>query len=331
MTNRVRNAAMVPVQRTALATRDIELIRELISGLYAEHQARTRPIKGVEPDASMRGAMAGVLSAGVISTPGIEYMAGLIDTASHPMGVVVLEGNGELTDGRVLHRYNRGEGFMAPEGPFAARMCGGSVALLQIPRSAAAAMAEESTGLPAADLRFTAVAPVSRAAGARWVRTVRFGCQQLIDSRLTEMEPLIAAELSRLVTAAFLETFPNTAMTVTYLPAPGWAAPVAVRRAAAFIDGYADRPVTMAEIAEAAGVTARALQYAFRRHYDTTPSGYLRRVRLERAHLELSDAEPGDGVTVTAIARRWGWASPSQFSVAYRQRFGFPPGRTLRG
>jgi len=33
---------------------------------------------------------------------------------------------------------------------------------------------------------------------------------------------------------------------------------------------------------------------------------------------------------VAAIARRWGWASHSQFAVAYRKRFGVPPSHTLR-
>lgn len=82
-------------------------------------------------------------------------------------------------------------------------------------------------------------------------------------------------------------------------------------------------------LADAAGVTGRALQYAFRRHYDATPMGYLRRVRLERAHAELSDANPASGITVQAVARRWGWASLRQFTTAYQQRFGVLPGRTL--
>ena len=62
----------MPVQRAALVTRDIEMIRELISGMYAQHQARTRRIKGVAPDASVRGATAGMLRAGVISISGVE-------------------------------------------------------------------------------------------------------------------------------------------------------------------------------------------------------------------------------------------------------------------
>jgi AraC-like DNA-binding protein len=61
-------------------------------------------------------------------------------------------------------------------------------------------------------------------------------------------------------------------------------------------------------------VTAWALHYAFRRHYDITPAEYQRRVRLERAHRELQQAEPGDGLTVTEVARTWGWASTERFT-----------------
>jgi transcriptional regulator GlxA family with amidase domain len=111
---------------------------------------------------------------------------------------------------------------------------------------------------------------------------------------------------------------------------PGQVAPSALRRAVAFIDAHATEPVTLTQMAEAAGVTGRALQLAFLRHYDTTPTGYLRRVRLERAHRELRDADPSDGTTVAAIARRWGWANPSHFTVAYREAFGQYPRHTLR-
>ena len=55
-----------------------------------------------------------------------------------------------------------------------------------------------------------------------------------------------------------------------------------------------------------------------------------RRIRLERAHAELGDADPAGGLTVRSVARRWGWASHGQFTVAYQQRFGVRPSRTLR-
>ena len=92
----------------------------------------------------------------------------------------------------------------------------------------------------------------------------------------------------------------------------------------------ADQPLTLAEIAQATGIGARALQEAFRRHRGTTPTGYLRDARLSRVHRELLAADPTHGVTVTAIAARWGFAHRGRFAAAYRQAYGRSPQQTLR-
>jgi AraC-like DNA-binding protein len=104
----------------------------------------------------------------------------------------------------------------------------------------------------------------------------------------------------------------------------------ALGRAIAFIETHASTPITIDDIARAAGVTPRALQYAFARHLDTTPLGYLRGVRLACAHRELQVAAPGR-VTVSQVAQRWGFAKPSRFAGAYRAAYGRPPSQTLRG
>jgi AraC-like DNA-binding protein len=61
----------------------------------------------------------------------------------------------------------------------------------------------------------------------------------------------------------------------------------------------------------------------------TTPTAYLRRVRLDHAHQELVAADPAEQ-TVTGIAYRWGFPSPSRFAVYYRHVYGVLPGHTLR-
>lgn len=81
----------------------------------------------------------------------------------------------------------------------------------------------------------------------------------------------------------------------------------------------------------AAHVTVRAVQLAFRRHLDTTPMAYLRRVRLETLPPATPGCHPDDGTTVTAVAARWGFASPSQFAGRYRRTYGQLPSHTLRG
>jgi len=140
---------------------------------------------------------------------------------------------------------------------------------------------------------------------------------------------LIIGSTARLLAATALTVFPNTA-----LPAPGArdrsdASPATLRRAIAFIDEHAHDDIAGAEIAAAAGVTIRAVQLAFRRHLDTTPLGYLRRVRLDYAHRQLAAADPRHE-SVTAVAYRWGFANSSRFAAYYRQTYGVLPSHTLR-
>jgi len=111
------------------------------------------------------------------------------------------------------------------------------------------------------------------------------------------------------------------------LPGPGSTA--TLRRAIAFIDEFAGHDISAVDIAAGAHVTLRAVQHAFQRQLGTTPMAYLRRVRLERARQELRAASPAH-VTVTEIANRWGFPSPSRFTAHYRAAYGELPRDTLR-
>jgi AraC-like DNA-binding protein/anti-anti-sigma regulatory factor len=101
-----------------------------------------------------------------------------------------------------------------------------------------------------------------------------------------------------------------------------------VERAVAFIEERARDDIGVADIAAAAFVTVRAVQLAFRHHLHTTPLGYLRQVRLERAHDQLLAADP-DGTTVTAVAADWHFSNASRFSCYYRAAYGVPPAQTM--
>jgi AraC-like DNA-binding protein len=138
-----------------------------------------------------------------------------------------------------------------------------------------------------------------------------------------------AAAAAQHLAATVLATFPNSALTDPTGTDRADAHPAALRRALTYIDDHADEPVTVAEIAAAAHITVRALQYAFRRHLDTTPLAHLRRVRLAHAHHELLAADPRDGTTVTQVAVRWGFAHPGRFAALYRAAYGRSPHRTL--
>jgi AraC-like DNA-binding protein/anti-anti-sigma regulatory factor len=99
--------------------------------------------------------------------------------------------------------------------------------------------------------------------------------------------------------------------------------------AVAFINERARDDIGVADIAAASFVTIRAVQLAFRRYLNTTPLGYLRQIRLERAHDQLLSAD-SDRTTVTAVAADWHFSNASRFSGHYRAAYGVPPIQTLR-
>ncbi|MEV8098257.1 helix-turn-helix domain-containing protein [Kitasatospora sp. NPDC085879] len=105
------------------------------------------------------------------------------------------------------------------------------------------------------------------------------------------------------------------------------AAPDTVRRA--FMQSHAAEDVVLADIAAAAYVTSRALQYAFRRHRDTTPLTHPRRVRPDAAHRDLVAADPVT-TTVTEIAARWGFGHSGRLAAFYREVYRAAPRTTLR-
>jgi AraC-like DNA-binding protein len=105
--------------------------------------------------------------------------------------------------------------------------------------------------------------------------------------------------------------------------------PRTVKRALDAIHAEPWRPYTIAELADVAGVGVRVLQDAFRKHVGLSPLAYLRRVRLDEVHAELSRADPWQ-VSVSEVAYRWGFTHLGRFAGAYRARYGVSPSRTLR-
>lgn len=321
-------AGQVPVQRVELATGHMDEMAE-ISQMFVPHQPRFRCAEQSNVDAGVQIAMVGGLGAGQVRYRGFEYRA-LADPLDRLLAGIMVAGNGALMSSGVEALTAPGDAFLhPPQAPFSMESNDSEYSLLGVSLADAGALAEEMTGLPAAGLRFEALTPVSASLGQRFGTTVDFICDQVAASAITEIHPLLAQELTRVAAGSMLEVFPNTTMTAGYLPGPGWVAAAAVNRAAAFIDAHAGQPVTVQEIAAAADVSVFALEYAFQRHFGTTAEGYLRRIRLERAHHDLAQADPASGITVEGVARRWGWTTPGQFTVAYQRRFGVPPSRTL--
>ena len=104
----------------------------------------------------------------------------------------------------------------------------------------------------------------------------------------------------------------------------------AVRQALDYMERHLSEPLTMTDIASHVGVSVRSIQQGFHDELGVTPMAYLRDRRLERVREELTDAETGDGVTVTEVAERWGFNHLGGFAALYRKRWGESPSQTLQ-
>lgn len=194
------------------------------------------------------------------------------------------------------------------------------VRALVFDREAAQERARQFTGDDGIDLQARGLAPRSSAAAAHWERMFHY-----LDTALGNEngdDRILRSEFERHALMMTLSTFPTTLSESIRRPAQRSGAPITVRRALAYIEENAHLPITVDDVASASFISTRGLQYAFRRALDLTPTDALRRARLDGARRDL---ERGDGASVRAIARRWGFSHSTRFTTAYREAYGETP------
>jgi AraC-like DNA-binding protein len=168
------------------------------------------------------------------------------------------------------------------------------------------------------------------ARAATWAGSLKALVEDLEEPTGLAHNSLAAANWANLLMTGLLVTQPSNF--TDNLNHPGLVrGSRATKRAVLFIEENAAQPLLASDIARAAGISLRSLQRAFAETVGVSPTEYLRQVRLARVHVELTDADPADGTTVTECAFRWGFTHLPRFAAAYRGRYGSAPSETLRG
>ncbi|MGH8784096.1 MAG: AraC family transcriptional regulator [Cupriavidus necator] len=108
------------------------------------------------------------------------------------------------------------------------------------------------------------------------------------------------------------------------------ARPRHMQRVIDYVRANADTPLTVADLAQVACVSIRALEEGFRRHLNTTPLAYLRDARLDCVRQALIAAAGAEQASITDIAYRFGFTHLGRFAAYYKKRFGVSPSATLR-
>ncbi|MEU6682806.1 AraC family transcriptional regulator [Streptomyces sp. NPDC046832] len=320
-----------PVLRVEFETADWDVAQDFLEAAY-EHAPRvrlTRERRGGSLVSVAQVAAGPVMSTDVMVAPDLSF---LLEPTELVTIDVFQEGFYERYEHEMTQRYGPGDVAVVLAPGTSYRAASGDrlrAHAVTLPPDLLREQAPEAPGGPPRPLRFLDPTPARGAAADVW-RSATTYVRRLLTDPGTSASPLLVANAARLLAQTALAVFPNTLLAGT---APAVrdgadATPETVRRAVAFIEANADRDIGVAQIAAAAYVTPRAVQYAFRRHLDATPLAYLRRVRLDAAHRDLLAAEPRS-TTVTEIAARWGFAHPGHFSVHYRDAYRTTPSNTL--
>lgn len=107
---------------------------------------------------------------------------------------------------------------------------------------------------------------------------------------------------------------------------PAGQEPAAVRRAREYLDAHLDRPVELADLADAVGLSRFHLLRVFRSTVGTTPHGYLTDRRVQQAKELLSGDLP-----LAEVAVACGFCDQAHLNRVFKARVGVAPGQYRRG
>lgn len=199
---------------------------------------------------------------------------------------------------------------------------------VKIPKSDLDAVLLQELGFRPGDLHFSPRPVPLEGATASFANMIRLVCDHMDMGLPGYSHPrtcgAIEDALKRLLLVAVPHNHSDLFNGSVACPAPFY-----VRRVEEFVRAHAEDPVSLAEMVEVSGVSARSLHAGFRRFRDTTPMGYLKNYRLSLARKMLtSGAECG--VSVTNVALACGFTHLSKFARDYFERYGERPSETLR-
>lgn len=163
--------------------------------------------------------------------------------------------------------------------------------------------------------------------GESWCGLIRYLVDELDRPTNVFTSPLTRGHVEHLVVSTLLLAHPNIYREDLRRPARP-IAPAYIKRVEEFIEANADQPLTIADLAAHAGVSASTLFAGFREYRDTSPIAYLKGVRMKCAHAELRVASGGKA-KVTDVAMRWGFTHLGRFAADYKRWFGELPSDTL--
>lgn len=160
---------------------------------------------------------------------------------------------------------------------------------------------------------------------------MRQALQGLLDAAMLSQQlgnELMSSAFEEAFLGSLLLYHPSDMTDAIHNGAISSACPRSVKRAEDYIETHLSEPITIDDLALAAGTSARSLFEAFRRFRQIAPMQYVRSQRLQAVRNALMSGDPN--IQIHGLAAQWGFAHPGRFAMEYGKQFGELPSETLR-
>lgn len=155
---------------------------------------------------------------------------------------------------------------------------------------------------------------------------IRIICASAVDPASAMLHPLVACHLEKALLALLFQMLPTAVDEQSEVVASA-AVPYYVRRAENHMRMNFRANLTLCDLAEAAGVSRRTLQYGFKHCHSVSPMAFLKQLRLKHARNKLFEVKRIR--QVGEVALDVGYQNASHFASDYRATFGEAPSQTV--
>jgi AraC-like DNA-binding protein len=320
--DRGRSVALEPAAKLKLSTADLAEAIAAVSYVYCPHEVKILGgNRGVKTNLeALQQANHRIVSLRY-SAP-VDIDAGTFDHLMLMMTCV--DGSAQAAQGRHKAQWHRGQtlpfspnarSYLKFDRQFAQRS-------LRLDIDAMETLCSRMLNCPLGEPLRLELQPFSPELETAWQQAV--GLLLKYDELGIALPPTAALHLEEFVGSLILEQHPHNYSDALLVPTPA-AAPRIVKEAEQLM--RAEQPQTVSLIAKKIGVSLRTLELGFREYRRSTPTQFLRQIRLDSARAELQ--APAAATTVTSVALANGFPHLARFSSYYHAAFNEFPSQTL--
>lgn len=311
-----------------IKTHDLDEAQALITRVYIPHTLRSRD--GYPLDFKLNFLQSHQLTLGHLNYGAdAELLVPAMATNYHIN--LTLKGSTAVSQARSTgstHALRRGVAF-GPHHDFTVRWSPEAIQYaIKLPRATLEGHLAALLNHPVDDvIDFSLIFDLASPAGQNLLSAVNFLRTELSRPGGLSASPMARGQLESFVMTQVLYAVPHRfsgELTTPTKPANR----SRIRDVIDHIDSHPEADLTMASLAQRAGVSARAMQKGFVAAVGLPPMAYVRTVRLERVRAELIST--AGTRSITDIASHWGFTHLSRFSAYYKKQFGESPSNTVR-